>query len=96
LHSKKTNEKDLNLNFANSIFEARKREHDEYYSNIMSKGLTKEEKNVFISASAGLLFTKQFYYYDLKTWLIGDALQPPPPQERRQGKKEEFINNNVA
>ena len=64
---------------AESTLLSRKKEHDEYYNSLMSKGLTEEERAVFIQASAGLLFSKQFYYYDVDTWLNGDPSQPPPP-----------------
>jgi hypothetical protein len=66
-----------------AVMAQRKREHDEYYASIMSAGLTKEEKNVFIQAAAGLLHSKQFYYYDLRTWLNGDNKQPSPPESRK-------------
>ncbi len=67
-----------------AVVAQRKQEHDEYYASIMSPGLTEEEKNVYIQAAAGLLFSKQFYYYDLRSWLNGDAKQPPPPEARKQ------------
>ncbi len=53
------------------IFSARKSEHDEYYDSIMPKTLTMDEKQVYLRAAAGLLFSKQFYYYDVRTWLNG-------------------------
>ena len=36
-------------------------------------------------AFAGLLWTKQFYHYDVQRWLDGDPAQPPPPPERLDG-----------
>jgi hypothetical protein len=33
-------------------------------------------------ALAGLLWSKQFYRYDVRRWLEGDPLQPKPPPER--------------
>ena len=35
---------------------------------------------------AGLIWTQQFYHYDVARWLRGDELQPTPPPERRQGR----------
>ena len=35
-------------------------------------------------AFAGMLWNKQFYYYDVARWLDGDSAQPPPPTQRRQ------------
>ena len=30
-------------------------------------------------AFAGMLWSKQLYYYDVARWLDGDPTQPPPP-----------------
>jgi hypothetical protein len=37
-------------------------------------------------AFAGMLWNKQFYYYDVAKWLDGDSAQPPPPTQRRHGR----------
>ena len=37
-------------------------------------------------AFAGLLWSKQFYHYDVLRWLEGDPGQPAPPQERWPGR----------
>ena len=36
-------------------------------------------------AFAGMIWSKQYYHYDVPRWLEGDPLQPPPPAERRNG-----------
>jgi hypothetical protein len=36
-------------------------------------------------AQAGLLWSKQFYNYEVTRWLKGDPGQPPPPPERGSG-----------
>ena len=41
-------------------------------------------------AQAGLLWTKQFYYYSVQDWLNGDPAQPPPPAGRRQGRNRDW------
>ena len=33
-------------------------------------------------AFAGMLWSKQFYMFDVRRWLDGDPGQPPPPPER--------------
>lgn len=50
----------------------------------------KEERNVVRQAYAGLLWSKQFYYYVVKEWLNGDTNQPPPPDGHRQGRNREW------
>src|SRR5439155_22065194 len=41
-----------------------------------------EARHVLRRAVAGLLWTKQFYYYDVKEWSEGDPASPAPPPER--------------
>jgi hypothetical protein len=37
-------------------------------------------------ALAGMLWSKQWYHYDVRRWLEGDPAQPAPPEERRTGR----------
>ena len=41
-------------------------------------------------AFAGLLWSKQFYHYDVHHWLKGDPAQPPPPAERLNGRNRDW------
>ncbi|MBI4245986.1 MAG: glucosidase, partial [Candidatus Rokubacteria bacterium] len=41
-------------------------------------------------ALAGLLWSKQFYHYDVARWLRGDPAGPPPPPERWPGRNHEW------
>ena len=41
-----------------------------------------DERPVQRQAFAGMLWSKQFYHYDVDEWLHGDPAQPPPPPER--------------
>ena len=43
-------------------------------------------------ALAGLLWSKQFYHYDVRRWLAGDPAGPPPPPERLQGRNHEWTH----
>jgi hypothetical protein len=74
------------------VFEQRKREADEFYTTIISPGLAEDAANVQRQAFAGMLWSKQFYYYDIKTWLAGDPGQPPPPAERRSRRNREWTH----
>ncbi len=68
------------------IFENRRREADAFYASRLAKGLTEEERPVARQACAGLLWTKQFYYFAVKDWLEGDPSQPTPPESRKNGR----------
>ncbi|HSQ67093.1 MAG TPA: glucosidase [Polyangiaceae bacterium] len=68
------------------------READAFWAAIMPEKLGDEERRVFRQAAAGLLWSKQFYHYDVERWLRGDPKSPPPPGERRSGKNAEWTH----
>ena len=45
---------------------------------------------VLRQASAGLVWSKQMYAYDVGRWLDGDATQPPPPEGRHRGRNADW------
>ncbi len=51
------------------IFEQRKQESNEFYDTIISPQLSNDLKNIQRQALAGLLWSKQYYYYDIERWL---------------------------
>jgi hypothetical protein len=64
----------------------RRREADEYYAEITPTGLDAEQAKVVRQASAGLVWSKQYYPYRVARWLDGDPGQPPPPEGHRHGR----------
>ncbi len=77
------------------IFAQRMAEADEFYATIQKPGLSEDEKRVQRQALAGMLWTKQFFYYNIEQWLQGDPGMPPVPESRRHGRnsKWEHLNN---
>ena len=63
-------------------FRQRKEDADKFYADRMLEDYNDDEKNISRQAYAGLLWSKQFYYYVSQRWLEGDPAQPTPPQER--------------
>ncbi|MCA9108659.1 MAG: glucosidase [Planctomycetaceae bacterium] len=59
-------------NFA-ATFERRIEEADGFANSIVKQGLTADETRVMRQANAGLLWTKQFYHYEIPSWLEGDG-----------------------
>ncbi|MGB3714231.1 MAG: hypothetical protein WA996_07365, partial [Candidatus Promineifilaceae bacterium] len=77
-----------------SIFTHRIEEADAFYQNIQPSGLDIERRRVLRQAFAGLLWTKQLYYYDVSQWLEGDPGQPIPKGGRRQGRNSDWAHLN--
>ncbi len=51
------------------IFDSRIADADEFYARIAPRTLTDDQRLVHRQALAGLLWSKQFYYFDLERWL---------------------------
>ncbi len=73
------------------IFEMRKKEADIFYSELQEGIETEDARNVQRQAYAGLLWSKQFYYFNVHQWLKGDPAQPPPPDGRKTGRNQHGI-----
>jgi hypothetical protein len=74
----------------------RRREADEFYAELQSGIADADARLVQRQALAGLVWGKQFYYYDIPEWLKGDPALPPPPRERRRGRNSEWKHLNNA
>ncbi len=72
------------------VFVARKKEADEFYKKIVPENLSEDAKNVMRQSLAGMLWSKQFYHYIVKTWLEGDGKFSPPPKERLSARNSDW------
>jgi len=77
-------------------FRERIEEADAFYAGVIPKRLSDDATNVMRQAFAGLLWSKQFYHYDVRQWLLGDPGQPAPPEERRNGRNHDWRQLNNA
>ncbi len=75
-------------------FAARQAEADEFYAELQAGLADDDTRLVQRQALAGMLWSKQFYHYDVPKWLAGDPLQPPPPPGRRYGRNSNWRNLN--
>ena len=76
-----------------STFRARIDETDAFYNSIASSNFTEDEQRVFRQANAGLLWTKQFYYYSVAEWQnAGDA---PGREHGRNANWKHLFNRDV-
>ena len=64
----------------------RRKEADEFYDELNPTGATPDEAMVMRQAFAGMLWSKQFFDYDVSRWLAGDPTQPTPPASRLTGR----------
>ncbi|HET8978546.1 MAG TPA: hypothetical protein VFN87_10325 [Solirubrobacteraceae bacterium] len=77
-----------------AVMDARAREADEFYAELAPPGTPDEEALILRQALAGMLWSKQFFHYDVLRWLDGDPAFPPPPAERRRGRNHEWTHLN--
>ncbi|WMJ74933.1 glucosidase [Cytophagaceae bacterium ABcell3] len=75
------------------IFRTRLNEADVFYNEYASNVDSDELKMIQRQAFAGLMWCKQFYYYDVNLWLNGDPGTAPPP-ERLHGRNKDWKHLN--
>jgi hypothetical protein len=73
-----------------AFLQEKRGEADIYYQNTIEYDPKSEPFRIIRQAHAGLLWSKQFYYYEILRWLKGDPTQPPPPPERKNGRNREW------
>jgi hypothetical protein len=74
---------------AHEVIEQRIRETDEFYNEIIPESSSPDERKIFREGYAGLLWSKQFYYYIIDDWLKGNKDTTRPEDVRKYGR-----NNN--
>ena len=74
------------------LFSIRKKEADEFYGTVIPQDLSSDAQNVMRQSFAGMLWSKQFYHYEVKRWLDGDPGNPPPPPERKTARNKDWPN----
>jgi hypothetical protein len=75
-----------------AAFATRQKEADEFYASRIPKEMSDDAKLIMRQSFSGMLWCKQFYHYDVRTWLNGDPAQPPPPRERLQGRNKDWTH----
>ncbi|HMJ90675.1 MAG TPA: hypothetical protein VK530_12720, partial [Candidatus Acidoferrum sp.] len=79
-----------------SIFTRRVAEADAFYAELQRDIADADARLVQRQAFAGMIWSKQFFYYDIPEWLKGDLAQPAPPPERKHGRNSEWMHLNNA
>ena len=66
-----------------AVFALRQSEADRFYRDLLPEA-TVEDQRILRQALAGMIWSKQFFHYDVARWLDGDHF--PPPEERKWGR----------
>jgi len=72
------------------IVTARRSEADEFWRSVAPADATPIERAILRQALAGLLWSKQFFHFDVALWLQGDPNSPPPPTNRGDIRNAEW------
>ena len=78
------------------VLSARQADADEFYGALTPPATTTDEAIIMRQALSGMLWSKQFYHYDVARWLDGDPGRPAPPAARRTGRNAAWrhLNNH--
>ena len=69
---------------------AREADADEFYGALAPAGTGPEQLQILRQSCAGLVWSKQMYPYDVRSWLDGDPGAPPPPAARKHGRNSSW------
>lgn len=81
-----------------NIFNARIAEADDFYQNLQNQGLDEDLKRIQRQAFAGMLWSKQLYYFDVEQWLkeeAGKKSQFHPGHAIRNKEWEHLVNFDI-
>jgi hypothetical protein len=73
-----------------AVIALRRGEADAFYACLQQDIEDADARLVQRQALAGLLWSKQYYEFDVTRWLDGDAAQPVPSSRRRRGRNAEW------
>jgi hypothetical protein len=72
------------------VVAAREGDADEFYAAIAPEGTSDDKMQILRQASAGLVWSKQMYPYNVRRWLDGDPGEPTPPGARQHGRNNRW------
>jgi hypothetical protein len=81
-----------------TAMKARRKEADEFYATVIPQSLSVDETSVMRQALAGMLWSKQFYFYDVDRWLTergADPFKPNPRLAPRNNHWQHLYNADI-
>ena len=79
-----------------TTFSERVNQADAFYESLQADIDDTDARLVQRQAVAGMIWSKQFFYFDIPQWLAGDPAQPAPPSQRRHGRNSQWMHLNNA
>ncbi len=76
-----------------AVFDERASDADTFYNSLLA-GSSSEDRSIARQAFAGMIWSKQFFHYDVERWLEGDALAPPA--QRTKGRNSNWRHLKAA
>jgi len=74
------------------LVDQRRREADEFYRAITPSGTSEDAANVMRQALAGMLWSKQYFFYDTDKWLEEHGADPLHPYTRTGVRNREWVH----
>jgi hypothetical protein len=78
-----------------AVMRGRRQEADEFYASVIPASLDADQANVMRQALAGMLWSKQFYHYDVNQWLAERGADPFD-RNRRLSRNEHWHHMHNA
>lgn len=74
------------------IFDVRKQEADDFYNAILPSDISDDLRNIQRKALAGLLWSKQYYHYDVERWLTTSDGISPVNAAKQKGRNSDWTH----
>jgi hypothetical protein len=73
-----------------AVIQARRQEADEFYASVIPSSLDADAANVMRQALAGMLWSKQYYYFDVNRWLEERGCDPFLPAAKKAPRNDHW------
>ncbi len=73
-----------------NIFSSRKEEADAFYSSVLPSNINADLRNIQKQALTGLLWSKQYYHFDIERWLNSSDGVTPVNSSKQNGRNHEW------
>jgi hypothetical protein len=75
-----------------ALFAKRQAEADEFYAAVQNPTLSDDERRVQRQALAGMLWSKQLYYFNVEQWQNGDPGTVSPPEDHKHVRNDDWLH----